>query len=111
MSFSGEIREELVGQYAKARHCDLAELSAILHVCGDFSEDRAGICTAKFRTENFPVARKCFTLMKKTFNIVTYIAIRRNPQKGSWSYMLCWKGDELLAIRDVMVQEIGRAHV
>ena len=104
MSFSGEIREELVGQYAKARHCDLAELSAILHVCGDFSEDRAGICTAKFRTENFPVARKCFTLMKKTFNIVTYIAIRRNPQKGSWSYMLCWKGDELLAIRDVMVQ-------
>ena len=42
--------------------------------------------------------------MKKTFNIVTYIAIRRNPQKGSWSYMLCWKGDELLAIRDVMVQ-------
>lgn len=104
MSFSGEIREELVEKYAKARHCDLAELSAILHACGEFSEDRAGICTVRFRTENFPVARKCFTLMEKTFNIVTYIAIRRNPQKGSWSYLLCWKGDELLAIRNVMVQ-------
>lgn len=104
MSFSGEIREELVEQYAKARHCNLAELSAIFHACGEFSADRAGICTVRFRTENFPVARKCFTLMKKTFNIETYIAIRRNPQKRNWNYMLCWKGNELLAIRDVMVQ-------
>lgn len=104
MSFSGEIREELVEQYAKARHCDLAELSAILHACGEFSSDRNGTCTVRFKTENFPVARKCFTLVEKTFNIVTYIAIRWNPQKGSWSYVLCWKGDELLAIRDVMVQ-------
>ena len=106
MSFSGEIREELVGQYAKARHCDLAELSAILHVCGDFSEDRAGICTAKFRTENFPVARKCFTLMKKTFNIKTDIVIRHNSQKGSFNYMLYGKGEELLAVKHAMVQAV-----
>lgn len=106
MSFSGEIREELVEQYAKARHCDLAELSALLHMCGEFSENRTGECTVRFRTENFPVARKCFTLMKKTFNIETYIAIRRNPQKGSWSYLLCWKGEELLAIKHVMVQAV-----
>ena len=73
MSFSGEIKEELAAQYAKARHCNLAELSAIFSMCGEFSEDRNGTCILRFRTENFPVARKCFTLMKKTFNIKTEI--------------------------------------
>lgn len=106
MSFSGEIREELVEQYAKARHCNLAELSAIFHACGEFSADRAGICTVRFRTENFPVARKCFTLMKKTFNIRTDIVIRHNPHKGSWNYMLYGKGEELLAVKHAMVQAV-----
>lgn len=106
MSFSGEIRGELVERYAKARHCDLAELSALLHMCGEFFEDRTGRCAVRFRTENFPVARKCFTLMKKTFNIETNIAIRRNPQKRSWNYLLSWKGEELLAIKHVMVQAV-----
>ena len=106
MSFSGEIKEELLAQYAKARHCNLAELSALLHMCGEFSEDEKGICTLRFKTENFPVARKCFTLMEKTFNIRTDIAIRRNPQKGSWNYMLFCKGEELLAVKHVMVQAV-----
>ena len=48
MSFSGEIKEELAVQYAKARHCNLAELSAILGICGEFAEDKNGICTLRF---------------------------------------------------------------
>ena len=63
MSFSGEIKEELAVQYAKARHCNLAELSAIFGMCGEFYEARNGTCALRFRTENFPVARKCFSLM------------------------------------------------
>ena len=69
MSFSGRIKEELAGQYAKARHCNLAELSAMIHMSGEFSEDRKGVCCVHVHTENFTVARKCFTLLKKTFNI------------------------------------------
>ncbi len=106
MSFSGEIKEELAVQYAKARHCNLAELSAILGICGEFAEDKNGICVLKFRTENFPVARKCFTLMKKTFNIKTDIVIRHNSQKGSFNYMLYGKGEELLAVKHAMVQAV-----
>ena len=83
MSFSGEIKQELCEHYAKARHCNLAELSAIAHVCGEFSEDRHGECLLAFHTENLPVARKCFTLMKKTFNIDTNIVVRHNPIKDS----------------------------
>ena len=106
MSFSGEIKEELSEHYAKARHCNLAELSAILGICGEFAEDKNGICVLKFRTENFPVARKCFTLMKKTFNIKTDIVIRHNSQKGSFNYMLYGKGEELLAVKHAMVQAV-----
>ncbi|MCI8560808.1 MAG: DNA-binding protein WhiA [Dorea sp.] len=106
MSFSGEIKEELAAQYAKARHCDLAELSAIFSLCGEFYKAGNGICMLRFRTENFPVARKCFTLMKKTFNIKTDIVIRCNPQKGSFNYMLYGKGEELLAVKHAMVQAV-----
>lgn len=106
MSFSGKIKQELSANYSKARHCNLAELSAIVHMSGEFFMDRHGVCTLRFDTENFPVARKCFTLMEKTFNIESYIVIRRNPAKDSWSYSLGFKGEELLAVKNAIVQAV-----
>ena len=70
MSFSGMIKEELSEHYAKARHCNLAELSAFVRMSGEFAEDKKGRCIIRFHTENFAVARKCFTLLQKTFNIL-----------------------------------------
>lgn len=104
MSFSGKVREELAEHFAKARHCNLAELSALIRMCGSFGEDSRGICSLTFDTENFPVARKCFTLMEKTFRINSNVVIRRNPTKDSWSYHLRWKGEELLAVKNAMMQ-------
>ena len=104
MSFSGDIKEELSGHYAKARHCNLAEMSAILHMCGEFSEDKSGVCMVKFRSENYLVARKCFTLMQKTFNIKADIVVRRNKVNCSSSYLLYFKGEELLAVKNTIVQ-------
>ena len=106
MSFSGNVKEELIEHYAKARHCDLAELSAIVHMCGKFGQDKKGVCVLKVHTENPGVARKCFTLLKKTFNIRTDIVVRRNTAKESSSYFLYAKGIELLAIRDTIVQAV-----
>ena len=82
MSFSGKIKEELAEHSTDARHCNLAELSAIVQMCGHFSEDFKGRITLQVDTENYPVARKCFTLMRKTFNIKTDIVIRRHARKG-----------------------------
>ena len=106
MSFSGMIKEELSAHYSKARHCRLAELEALIRMSGTFGEDRKGVASVRFHTENFTVARKCFTLMKKTFNIKTDIVIRSNPQKGSFNYMLYGKGEELLAVKHAMVQAV-----
>ncbi len=104
MSFSGKVKEELVGRIGSARHCMLAELSALTHMCGTFGTDQTGIRTLKFHTENFRVAKKCFTLMEKTFNIKNDILIRRNLTGKSCVYLLFYKGDELAAVQDAIVQ-------
>lgn len=106
MSFSGTIKEELAGHYARARHCNLAELSAIAEMSGTFREDKKGCCVLLIHTENPGVARKSFTLLQKTFNIRTDIAIRRNTAKGSVSYMLRARGEELLAVRKAIIQAV-----
>ena len=66
MSFSGTVKEELAEYISPARHCQLAELAALFHFGGRLTEDG---CHIKFDVENEAIARKCFTFLKKTFNI------------------------------------------
>ena len=37
MSFSSKVKEELSRQISTARHCQIAEIAAILSVCGQVS--------------------------------------------------------------------------
>ena len=106
MSFSGNIKEELSAHYAKARHCRLAELSAVVHMCGGFLKSADGTCILGVHTENIAVARKCFTLIEKTFNIRTDIAVRRNTGRDSSSYFIRAVGNELLAVKHASVQAV-----
>lgn len=77
MSFSGMVKEELSRQIGLARHCKMAELAAILCSCGKM-ECFSGDSKLKIQTENEAVARMCFTLLQKTFNIETKIFVREN---------------------------------
>ena len=74
MSFSGMVKEELSRQISTARHCRIAEIAALLSACGKMTA--AGIL--RFQTENDAVVRKYFTLLQKSFNIETEIAIRES---------------------------------
>ena len=76
MSFSGMVKEELSRQIGLARHCKMAELAAILCSCGKM-ECFSGDSKLKIQTENEAVARKCFTLLQKTFNIETDVSNSR----------------------------------
>lgn len=69
MSFSSEVKEELGRQLSPARHCQIAELAAILNFCGQFGREKNGDFTVGFQTENEAVIRKGFTLLKKAYNI------------------------------------------
>ena len=68
MSFSGEVKEELAKHVSASRHCQIAELAAMIHFCGKF-QNTDGKKTLVFHTENQSVIRKYFTLLEKTFNI------------------------------------------
>lgn len=75
MSFSQDIKEELSRHISSSRHCQLAELSAMMHFCGQYGRDTEGRYTIGFQTENEAVSRKGFTLLRKTYNINTGVGI------------------------------------
>ena len=76
MSFSGKVKEELAGQFSPARHCQVAEMAALLCGCGHVENLPDGNRKLWIQTENEAVARKSFTILRKTFNIETAIVIR-----------------------------------
>ncbi|MCD8169008.1 MAG: DNA-binding protein WhiA [Clostridiales bacterium] len=77
MSFSSRVKDELSRQASAARHCRIAEMSAILSLCGRVKISASDHFSIEMHTENVAVARKYFTLLKKTFNISTDVSIRR----------------------------------
>ena len=77
MSFSSGVKDELSRQLNPARHCQIAEIAAILSLCGKIKISGQDHFSIEIHTENVAVARKYFTLLKKTFNIGTDVSIRR----------------------------------
>lgn len=69
-SFSAEVKEELCNVIPTARHCQLAEIAAIIHF-GCKLVEKNGQTEAVLHTEHESVVRKYFTLLKKTFIINT----------------------------------------
>ncbi|CRZ35179.1 hypothetical protein DFR55_10447 [Herbinix hemicellulosilytica] len=114
MSFSKKVKDELVMQEGSARHCRLAELSAILTFGGQLikSGDRQIL---KLQTENQTVARKYFTLIKKTFNINIEISVKQNKSaKNNLTYtLIIYNNDTVSKIlqatkHDIHAAEEGR---
>ena len=69
MSFSSNVKDELLDVCGNARHCQLAELSAIVHFAGKKSNCGIGF---DIPVENEYASQKCFTLLEKTFNINSF---------------------------------------
>lgn len=96
MSFSKKVKDELAMQVSDARHCRLAELSAILAFGGQLIQNKSHLIL-KFQTENQVVARKYFTLMKKTFNINIDISVKRNQSgKNNQTFTLIVKNSDMV---------------
>ena len=77
MSFSGEIKEELSRLKIGPRHCRIAEIAAIISMCGGVSVSQNDKFCLKIETDKLFVARKYFTLLTKTFNIEIDVSIRQ----------------------------------
>ena len=66
MSFSGDVKRELGKQYSKGRHCQLAELAAILEMVGKVQEKS---CILEITSDNMVVLEKYAVLMRQLFEV------------------------------------------
>lgn len=102
MSFSGRVKEELSQIIASPRHCQLAELAAIFQFCGYVKEVENHRPIIGLSTENKAISTKCFTLLKKTFNIYTSISVRKSgPHSKGMIYEL--KVENPKHVKEVMM--------
>lgn len=81
MSFSGEVKEELAEYTVEARHCLIAELSAMLSMSSRVRKDADGYSIV-FTTENIAVARKMQRYIKEGFNCNPQISVRCSGHGG-----------------------------
>lgn len=94
MSFSGQIKEELAQVISSPRHCQLAELAALVQFCGHIEEDGSLLV----QSENPLVIRKCFTLLKKTFKIEAVAKSQMQTQ----NYRLFVTGEDAFRILEAL---------
>lgn len=94
LTFSGKVKEELSRHWSESRHCQIAETAAIVTMCGKVMIDSMEQYSVKVRTENLAVARKYFTLLKKTFNIDTEMHTLKTTSTGNLAYTVTVKKHE-----------------
>lgn len=79
MSFSTKVKDELSMQISSGRHCRIAEIAAIISMCGRVQISAGETYMVKIHTENVSVARKYYTLVRKTFTDVNVeVSVRQN---------------------------------
>ncbi len=111
MSFSRKVKEELVHQAGKGRHCGIAEFAAIFSLCGRVKQKKRGDVYIRIDTENLTVAQKSYILLKKTFQVQAESIVRSHNSKGtniSYSLIVQKESDVILVLKAVkMVDERG----
>lgn len=95
MSFSSEAKDEMSRVINSGRHCQIAEIAAIISLCGNVHISKDDKYMIKVHTENVAVARKFFILLKNTFLVNAEISIKRNTYlKKSITYTITIKNSE-----------------
>ena len=88
MSFSQDIKEECSRQMPPARHCQLAELAAIISGCGSISIRRHRRLFLILLSENQYLIRKAEKLIRAAFQTVPECSVLMSGGQKNPSYML-----------------------
>lgn len=88
MSFSLKVKDELAGIIPPARHCQIAELAAIISMCGHIYTTGRGRHFFKITSENRNVVLKSQILVKKAFGYDSDSAVRYNIDSKNRIYIM-----------------------
>ena len=78
MSFSIKVKNELANHISNATHCRIAELAALISMCGCIMIDENNNYKIRIKTETQPTAEKIKKLLWKTFKVDVDISTREN---------------------------------
>lgn len=109
MTFSAKVKEELSRRWNDAKHCQIAEVAAIVSMCGKVTINSYDNYSIRVHTENISVARKYFTLIRKAFNINVDTFVTRNKTRENVSYTVIIKKheDALRVLRAIRLMNEG----
>lgn len=89
MSFSQIAKNEICRISGEDRHCELAELSALIKSSGTISLNGQHNIGFRISTENPAIARRVFSLLKNCFNIHPEVMVKKNRQlKKNNAYLI-----------------------
>ena len=88
MSFSYKVKDELAKSMTNARHCQLAELAAIIGMCGRIFTTKKGEHYFKITSENKNVVAKSQLLVKKAFGYDSDVTVRYNIDTKNRIYIM-----------------------
>ena len=96
MSFSQKTKNELSKLSIEDRCCSLAELSALVRMCGTIQITGSEKINLKFSTENASIARRIFSILKKSYDVDIEVMVRRNRQlKKNNNYLIAIGNSEI----------------
>ena len=78
MSFTAEVKDELSRVEAPSPAAELAQLSALVRICGTLSFHGSGRYSLRVATETGAVARTVIKLTHKLFDLETALTVRRS---------------------------------
>ena len=112
MSFSSKVKGELSLHLGNGRHCEIAETAAIVNICGHTAVFGEHFCL-KIQTENFHVAKKCFTLLKNTFNMIAEVSVRSSGRKQVYTVLVrdFSKAEAILKATGLLYSEDGKTQL
>ena len=88
MSFTAEVKDELSRVDDKDFACVLAELSAIMRVCGTLTVRGSGHYSVRIATETGSVARTAMRLLHHELDLETSLTVRRSVQRKTRNYLI-----------------------
>lgn len=109
MSFSSKVKGELSLHFGNGRHCKIAETAAIVNICGQTTAFGRHFCL-KIQTENLVVAKKCFTLLQNTFNIIADVSVKSSGRKQVYTLLVkdFSQTDAILRSTGILFSEDGQ---
>ena len=88
MSFTAEVKDELSRVEGACELCEVAELSALVRVCGTLTFHGSGRYSIRIATETGAVARTVIKLTHKIFNLETTLTVRRSVLHKTRNYLI-----------------------